>query len=67
MQKRELNTLRSQKTEELIEKANKLKIEVRNKSVEFYAGKLNNPKELTSLKRDISQILTIITEKKNKK
>jgi ribosomal protein L29 len=63
MRKREVQDLRKQEISSLEKKVVESKTELFSKEADFYAGKLMNPKELTKIRRDIAQIMTVISEK----
>lgn len=63
MKKAEKKTLRGKKISELEVTLAKKKTELIKEVAELKSGKSSNPKNKRSLKRDISQISTIIREK----
>jgi ribosomal protein L29 len=62
MKTKELNTFRSKKVEDLVSEVDKMRKEILNHQIGLKAGKAKKLKEVRNLKRDIAQILTIITE-----
>jgi len=63
MRKKELNTLRGKKVEDLKSQSNELKLQIEKTKIDIKVSKEKNLKKVKNLARDLSQILTIIREK----
>ncbi len=63
MKKKDLNTLRNKKSQELAKQVAKKKLELAKAFVKLKVAEKKNPKKARVLKKDIAQILTVIREK----
>ncbi|OGM75543.1 50S ribosomal protein L29 [Candidatus Woesebacteria bacterium RIFOXYB1_FULL_38_16] len=65
MKTRQLKELREKSSEELLVMVRELKLKMQKAGIEMMVGKESNLKQKKMLRRDIRQILTIISEVKN--
>ena len=65
MKTRQLKELREKSREDLLVMVRELKLKMQKAGIEMMVGKESNLKQKKMLRRDIRQILTIISEVKN--
>ena len=65
MKTRQLKELREKSSEELLVMVRELKLKMQKAGIEMMVGKESNLKQKKMLRRDIRQILTIISEVKS--
>lgn len=63
MKKKELQTFKDKKLEELKKAVQEKRVEIAKASAEMYAGKEKNLKKAKNAKRELAQVLTLLRQK----